>query len=256
MSHVTDPTASLIAGPARRGTVGGMTTDVIPVLHVADADAAVAWYARLGFEKNFEHRFEPGFPLYVGLRREGAQLHLSEHAGDATADTLVYVWVDDVDAIAAEYGLAIDEQPWAREIALHDLDGNRLRVGQAAAPADVDMELGTDTVATLRRLETAMWEIATRADRDWMGAHLTDDFTEFGFSGRSYDRSAILDVAVEQIEIELPLTDFVVRSMGRDAALVTYRSVQPHGDAHRTSVWRRDRGHWRLAAHQGTPASD
>ena len=233
-----------------------MTTDVIPVLHVADADASLEWYARLGFEKNFEHRFEPGFPLYVGLRREGAQLHLSEHAGDATADTLVYVWVDDIDAIAAEYGLPIDEQPWAREVALHDLDGNRLRIGQPATSVDIDTELGPDTEATLRELETAMWETVTRSDRDWMALHLTDDFTEFGVSGRSYDRSSILELPVEHIEVELPLADFEVRSIGRDAALVTYRTVQPRGSAHRTSVWRRDRGGWRLASHQGTPVAD
>ena len=79
----------------------GMTTDVIPVLHVEDADAAVVWYARLGFEKNFEHRFEPGFPLYVGLRRREPSCTCRSMPGDATADTLVYVWVDDVDAIAA-----------------------------------------------------------------------------------------------------------------------------------------------------------
>lgn len=230
-----------------------MTTDVIPILHVADADAAAAWYARLGFEKQFEHRFEPGFPLYVGLRREGAQLHLSEHAGDASADTLVYVWVDDIDAIAAEYGLAIDEQPWAREVALHDIDGNRLRLGQAASTADVDLELGAGTMDALRELETAMWEVATRSDRAWMESQLTDDFTEFGYSGRSYDRAAILDQPVDEIEIELPLADLEVRSLGRDAALVTYRSIQPRGVAHRASVWRRDRGRWRLATHQATP---
>lgn len=233
--------------------VRGVTTGVIPVLHVADADAAAAWYARLGFEKNFEHRFEPRFALYMGLRREGAQLHLSEHAGDATADTLVYIWVDDLDVVAAEFGLPIEEQPWAREVALHDIDGNRLRIAQGAATVGVDLELGPDTVATLRALETAMWEPATRSDRDWMDAHLTADFTEFGASGRSYDRAAILELPVDLIEVELPLADFAVRSLGRDAALVTYRTIQPGGRAHRTSVWRRDRGRWRLASHQGTP---
>ena len=50
-------------------------------------------------------------------------------------------------------------------MALHDLDGNRLRIGQAARTTDVDTELGTDTVATLRELETAMWE-----DRHTLGS--------------------------------------------------------------------------------------
>ena len=82
-----------------------MTTDVVPILRVADAAAAVVWYRRLGFEQQFEHRFEPHLPAYVGIRRGGAQIHLSEHTGDATPGTLVYLWVDEIDPIAAEFGV-------------------------------------------------------------------------------------------------------------------------------------------------------
>lgn len=114
-----------------------MTTDVIPILHVADADIAGAWYRRLGFTTTFEHRFEPGFPLYVGIRRDGAQIHLSEHAGDASPDTLVYLWVDDIDRIAAEFGATAHQQPWGRELELVDPDRNRIRVAQPPADASV-----------------------------------------------------------------------------------------------------------------------
>jgi ribosomal protein S18 acetylase RimI-like enzyme len=34
-------------------------TEVVPVLYVADASRAVAWYERLGFHKEWEHQFEP-----------------------------------------------------------------------------------------------------------------------------------------------------------------------------------------------------
>ncbi len=110
-----------------------MATDVVPILRVSDAAAAVEWYRRLGFEHVFEHRFEPHLPAYVGIRREGAQIHLSEHTGDARPHGLVYVWVDDVDAVAAEFGVTVDEQPWGREITLVDPDGNRLRVATPTA---------------------------------------------------------------------------------------------------------------------------
>lgn len=46
-----------------------------------------------------------------------------------TPDTLVYFYVNDVDAIASEFGVVVEEQPWAREISLTDQDGNRLRIG-------------------------------------------------------------------------------------------------------------------------------
>lgn len=102
---------------------------MVPVFWVTNAQATAEWYARMGFQVLGEHRFTPALPLYLFLEREGVHLHLSEHTGDATPNTLVYFWVDDVDQIAAEYGVEVSEQPWAREIELTDPDGNRLRVG-------------------------------------------------------------------------------------------------------------------------------
>jgi len=39
-----------------------MEAEVVPVLHVADAAAAIAWYERLGFTEQWVHRFGPGSP--------------------------------------------------------------------------------------------------------------------------------------------------------------------------------------------------
>ncbi|MCM1939830.1 glyoxalase superfamily protein [Streptomyces sp. G3] len=110
-----------------------MDEEVIPILRVAEAAAAVAWYERLGFEQQWEHRFEPGFPAFVEMARGRMRLFLSEHEGDARPDTLVYLRVRDVDAIASEFGVRVEEAPWAREIELHDPDGNRLRIGTPTA---------------------------------------------------------------------------------------------------------------------------
>src|SRR3546814_17673973 len=68
------------------------------------------------------------FP-YTTLFRSEVHLHLSEHTGDAPPRSLAYFYVDDVDAIAAELGVDVDEQPWAREIEVSDPAGNRLRIG-------------------------------------------------------------------------------------------------------------------------------
>lgn len=89
----------------------------------------IAWYERLGFEVEWEHQFEPGMPWFVSLARGRVRLYLSEHLGDATPDTLIHLYVRDVDAIAAEFGVPVDEEGLAgREIELADPDGNRLRV--------------------------------------------------------------------------------------------------------------------------------
>ncbi len=106
---------------------------IIPIFRVEDAEATAAWYERLGFTLTGVHRFEPGFPRYAFLRRGDVQIHLSEHTGDAAPHGLAYFWVDDVDSLAAEFGIAPARQPWGREIELADPDGNRLRI---ATPAD------------------------------------------------------------------------------------------------------------------------
>ena len=112
-----------------RGNLGRVDEEVVPVLYVEDAARAVEWYGRLGFEKEWEHQFEPGFPWFVSVARGGVRLYLSEHKGDARPNTLIHLYVNDVDRVAAEFGVAVDEEGLAgRECKLEDPDGNRLRV--------------------------------------------------------------------------------------------------------------------------------
>ena len=106
-----------------------MTEEVVPVLYVEDAVRAVEWYGRLGFEKEWEHQFEPGFPWFVSVARGQVRLYLSEHKGDARRNTLIHLYVNDVDGVAEEFGVRVDEEGLAgRECELEDPDGNRLRV--------------------------------------------------------------------------------------------------------------------------------
>ena len=106
-----------------------MDEEVVPVLRVEDATRAVDWYGRLGFVKEWEHQFESGFPWFVSVARSDVRLSLSEHEGDARPDTLIHLYVKDIDAVSAEFGIPVDEDGLAgRECLLEDPDGNRLRV--------------------------------------------------------------------------------------------------------------------------------
>jgi catechol 2,3-dioxygenase-like lactoylglutathione lyase family enzyme len=106
--------------------------EAIAVLRVTDATQSFEWYRRLGYEKEWTYSFEPGMPVAASLARQGAaRLMLSEHAGDAKPEGLVYLYLDDIEAVAREFEVGIIEQPWGREIHLVDPDGNRLRVGDA-----------------------------------------------------------------------------------------------------------------------------
>jgi catechol 2,3-dioxygenase-like lactoylglutathione lyase family enzyme len=103
--------------------------EVVPVLRVADAARAVQWCERLGFRKEWEHQFEPGFPWFVSVARGDVRLSLSEHVGDAPPAGLVHLYVSDIEAVSAEFGVPVDEEGLAgRECDLADPDGNRLRL--------------------------------------------------------------------------------------------------------------------------------
>ena len=109
-------------------------TKVVPFLRVADAEASAGWYARLGFRIDWRHRFAPGLPLFIAMTNGEASIFLSEHTGDARPDTLLYLYVDDVDRLAVDFGVPTqDAQYGMREIELRDPDGNRLRVGTPIA---------------------------------------------------------------------------------------------------------------------------
>ena len=114
----------------------GPEEKVIPILRVQDADVSIAWYSRLGFQQTSVHRFEPGFPAFVTIERGPMKLFLSEHKGDATPDTLLYLAVADVHPLAREFGVTVEEVPWGCEIEIRDPDANRLRIGMPKSASD------------------------------------------------------------------------------------------------------------------------
>jgi catechol 2,3-dioxygenase-like lactoylglutathione lyase family enzyme len=103
--------------------------EVVPVLYVEEAARAVGWYERLGFHEEWEHQFEAGLPWFVSVLRGRVRLYLSEHKGDARPNTLIHLYVNDIEAVSREFGIPVDEEGLAgRECDLEDPDGNRLRV--------------------------------------------------------------------------------------------------------------------------------
>jgi uncharacterized glyoxalase superfamily protein PhnB len=112
--------------------LGGTT----PILRIFDIAKAHEFYLDfLGFEVQWEHRFEDNAPLYTEVARDGCVLHLSEHYGDATPGSAVRIRVEDIAAlhrelVAKAYRFAkpgLCETPWkTREVSVTDPFGNRL----------------------------------------------------------------------------------------------------------------------------------
>src|SRR5687768_6496415 len=105
-------------------------TAVTPILRIFDERKAREFYVDfLGFTVDWEHRFEPGLPLYVQVSRGGMVLHLSEHHGDACPGAAMRIQTTDIDALHAEltakqYGYArpnVDDTPWgSRDMSVKD----------------------------------------------------------------------------------------------------------------------------------------
>jgi len=109
----------------------------IPVLHVSSSTAAEKFYCEsLGFKQTFAYRPFGGVdPCYMGLTRDNVEVHVSSFSGDGVAGGVVFVGVEDVDALHEELkatGVTIDlkptDQSWGnREMYIVDPDGNSIR---------------------------------------------------------------------------------------------------------------------------------
>lgn len=115
---------------------------MVPQLRTTNWERTRVFYVEgLGFTVDWEHRFEPGFPVFAQVTRDGLSLFLTEHAGDCQPGGAAYLVVDDVDALYHEIsgrGIRPAERPgdteWgAREMTVVDPDGNRLRFSSAVS---------------------------------------------------------------------------------------------------------------------------
>lgn len=107
-----------------------------PILRIFDEAKAREFYVDfLAFRVDWEHRFEPGLPLYMQVSRDGCVLHLSEHHGDCSPGSAIRIDADNLDAFhrelsAKDYKYArpgIETMPWGtRDMSVTDPFGNRL----------------------------------------------------------------------------------------------------------------------------------
>ncbi len=108
--------------------------EIVPIFPVASVPAALARYAALGFTVEDFHG------VYGFAARDRVNLHLSrsDHHDPLSSSSMAYLYVDDADALAAEWRAAgvegrfhdpIDTEYGLREGAYVDPDGNLIRFG-------------------------------------------------------------------------------------------------------------------------------
>jgi len=122
-----------------------------------------------------------------------------------------------------------------------------------------------ETADLLRSLEEQLLQPNTRRSADKLCNLLADDFVEFGSSGRTFDKSKIIESLRQEQQQEQSaqrsIADFSTRSLSSDTVLVTYRLVVQRGTAElqvhsiRASIWKSINGRWQMVFHQGTPTN-
>jgi hypothetical protein len=69
-----------------------------PILRIFDeAKMRELYVGFLGFQVDWEHRFEPGTPIYLQVSLGGCKLHLSENHGDGSPGARVRIEVDELE---------------------------------------------------------------------------------------------------------------------------------------------------------------
>ena len=80
-----------------------MNFQAIPIIRIFDEDKAKEFYLDfLGMNLDWEHRFEEGFPIYMQVSMGSLVFHLSEHSGDCTPGSKVFVNVTALDTLFEE----------------------------------------------------------------------------------------------------------------------------------------------------------
>jgi len=120
---------------------------VTPILRSFDEAKAKEFYIDfLGFQVDWEHRFEEGFPLYMSISKDDCVLHISEHHGDCSPGSAVRIATQGLAAYHAELAAkqykyarpGLEKQSWGSlEMTVTDPFGNRLtfveEIGQSGS---------------------------------------------------------------------------------------------------------------------------
>ncbi len=125
----------------------------VPVLRSFDEGKAREFYRDfLGFNIDWEHRFEPGTPLYMQVSRDGIVFQISEHHGDGSPGVHVRVVVTGVRALHAELNAkryknnrpGLDRPEWGGlEMTVVDPVNNRITFVEAEPEAESAQDAGS-----------------------------------------------------------------------------------------------------------------
>ncbi|MGH6790727.1 MAG: glyoxalase superfamily protein [Pseudolabrys sp.] len=109
---------------------------VAPIFRIFSLEKAREFYLDfLGCKVDWEHRFEANAPVYMQVSRGNLLLHLSEHHGDGTPGSVVYVYMKGIAELHRELNdknyrhnhPGLEQMPWGMtQMTVTDPFNNRI----------------------------------------------------------------------------------------------------------------------------------
>jgi hypothetical protein len=114
--------------------------------------------------------------------------------------------------------------------------------------------------AEIQFLEEALHRRSVRHSKLAVEALLSEEFVEFGASGRVYRRAEVINLLTQEeddTDIILRTSNYALAPISQNAVLLTYQSHLTYRDgsersALRSSIWKHDGKKWQILFHQGT----
>jgi hypothetical protein len=112
-----------------------------------------------------------------------------------------------------------------------------------------------DKIEVIKNLELSLLDPIFRKSREYLNSLVADDFTEFGSSGKIYNKQNILENLPLEKSSEFVIQDLQVKQLSGSIMLVTYQTESEYR-ALRSSIWRFEDNNWRIVFHQGTKINE
>lgn len=86
---------------------------------------------------------------------------------------------------------------------------------------------------------------------------LSDDFIEFGSSGKIYDKKIVIERLLVENPIDIDATDFVATQLSMDVIQLRFKTQSRRkggtvSSSLRSSIWKKVDSSWQMIFHQGT----
>ena len=106
-------------------------------------------------------------------------------------------------------------------------------------------------------LERKLLNSVERKSVEEISPLFTDDYIEFGSSGKIYNKKDTIEALQEEPSLQISAYNFKVNLLVPETALVTYTAVKKDKTNNeiaslRSSVWKKTNERWQIVFHQGS----